>query len=283
MCESNNKSCTKRCHNISKPVAGLLLILFVITLLQLDIMPNFTLINGVKADVPVNYAKVNYAELVDGKITHLPKCSLLNSININQEVVKFTTEEKPVEIDTQNTRRIWNNLSKAYLTEDQIRLLQLAYDIGSDDDQAELLQAILMQETIAGKLNRVADIRQPVGKRSYGVAMIKVSAARDVLRMHPYLGKFKTDEELIAELLTNDRFNLTIASKFLLHLRKQTKTVEHALVAYNLGLKASCEKKNHSKYRYAVKVMRYKNAVVAKFNKVMGNNSTDHIMLSINK
>ncbi|HHJ80579.1 MAG TPA: hypothetical protein ENJ65_02985, partial [Candidatus Tenderia electrophaga] len=87
----------------------------------------------------------------------------------------------------------WNSRTKSWLIDEQLSLLQTAYEVGYEDgglEHAELLQSILLQETIAGQLGRIGHMTAPVGKRSYGVMQVKVSAARDVLRKHKEFGRF---------------------------------------------------------------------------------------------
>ncbi len=167
-------------------------------------------------------------------------------------------------------KTIWNPLAKSWLTEDQVNLLKLAYDIGYQDggeQYASLLQSTLLQESIAGQLGRVGHRTAPVGKRSYGVMQVKVSAASDVLDEHPQLGLSRTDEELIVRLITDDDFNIRVASKFLLYLREKTSSDAEALVAYNLGLRGSKRFEAHADYHYVKRVNRYFESVVIPFNR----------------
>ena len=102
--------------------------------------------------------------------------------------------------NSDGNKTLWNPLAKSWLTEEQVDLLKQAYDIGYQDggeQHALLLQSTLLQESIAGQLGRVGHRAAPVGKRSYGVMQVKVSAASDVLEEHPQLGALRTDEELI--------------------------------------------------------------------------------------
>jgi len=98
------------------------------------------------------------------------------------------------------------------------------------------------------------------------VMQVKVSAANDVLRKYSEFGVFSSDEELIAELIVDDEFNIRLASKHFLHLRARTKTDAHALMAYNIGLRASRRHKNHQAFRYVKKVQHYSERVVNPFN-----------------
>ncbi len=163
----------------------------------------------------------------------------------------------------------WNPLGKAWLTHGQHDLLQLAYEIGyadGGDVHAKLLQAVLMQETIAGHLGRIGHLWAPIGKRSYGVMQVKVSAARDVLRSQPDWGHFSTDDQLIGKLMADDEFNMRVASAFLLYLREKTRSDHSALVAYNIGLRASRRVANPAAFRYVKRVKRYITKVVEPYN-----------------
>ncbi|MFC1747440.1 hypothetical protein ACFL2V_01395 [Pseudomonadota bacterium] len=169
-----------------------------------------------------------------------------------------------------DTSLFWNSLTKTWLTDEQAHLLNLAYKVGMEDggiEQAELLQAILLQETIAGHLGRIGHMTAPVGKRSYGIMQVKVTAARDVLRDHKSFGRFRSDEELIAQLLTDDEFNIRVASKFFLLLSKHAKSVDRSLVAYNIGLRGSRKVASPNEFKYVIKAKRNLDHVVKPFNR----------------
>jgi len=164
---------------------------------------------------------------------------------------------------------LWNPLAKVWLNAEQVLLLKTAFDIGYQDgglQHAKLIQGMLLQETIAGLLGRIGHMTAPVGKRSYGVMQVKVTAATDVLAKHAYLDNFDSESELIANLIIEDEFNIRIASKHFLHLRTRTKTDAHALLAYNIGLRASRRYSNHDSFRYVKKVKRYSRQVAEPFN-----------------
>lgn len=167
-------------------------------------------------------------------------------------------------------KTIWNPLAKSWLTEDQVNLLKLAYDIGDEDggeQHANLLQSTLLQESIAGQLGRVGHRTAPVGKRSYGVMQVKVSAASDVLEEHAHLGLPSNEEELIVRLITDDEFNIRVASKYLLYLRDKTKSDAEALVAYNMGLRGSKRFEVHEEVQYVKNINRYFETIVIPFNR----------------
>jgi hypothetical protein len=128
------------------------------------------------------------------------------------------------------------------LTDKQNLLLKQAYDIAKADGHKnpELVQAVLLQETQAGSLKsfRVAN---PGPEAYFGVMQIKLKAARDVLSQFPSLfSKYglqtRTDDEIKANLILNDRFNLEVASKYLLLLQRQYGFSGRTLLnAYNRG------------------------------------------------
>ncbi len=174
---------------------------------------------------------------------------------------------------TRDNPLFWNPLSKAWLTSEQMSLLKLAYEVGFEDgghEHAELVQAILMQETIAGLLGRMGHMTAPVGKRPYGVMQVKVTASRDVLNEYSEFGQFRADEELIVKLLSDDEFNIRIASKFLLQLSNRVGLTERALVAYNIGLRSSYRIDAPQSFKYVVHTKSRLEDVVRPFNHRFG-------------
>lgn len=112
------------------------------------------------------------------------------------------------------------------------------------------MQSIAWQETRSGRGERgkygiVGDRTtskgkiRPLGEKSYGVCQVRLSSAKDVLRKFPDLGSFKTDEELLVALMTDDRFNIRIATyHFKLQLNMfsmYTDSWRRAVLAYNVG------------------------------------------------
>jgi hypothetical protein len=164
---------------------------------------------------------------------------------------------------------MWNPLGKSWLTPEQLDLLGMAYTIGYKDGgeaHARLVQGVLLQETIAGLLGRLGHLSAPLGKRSYGVMQVKVVAAHDVLRHHPELGKFHTDDQLITRLITDDEFNIRVASAYLKFLRRNKGSDQQALVAYNIGLNAARRVMDAADFKYVQKVERYLSVVVQSYN-----------------
>lgn len=154
------------------------------------------------------------------------------------------------------------------LSSRQTRILAMAYEIAKRDGHKhpQLLQGIVLQETKAGAMASYKVAGQEAGlgpnQRYYGVAQIKLAAAQDVLTRYPGLKQefnfqTQTDEEVIAKLIENDRFNLSVASKYLLILRGYGyDTIGQLALAYNQGPGGA---RNHDsdEHHYSVKVMKH--------------------------
>jgi len=182
--------------------------------------------------------------------------------------------------DNQPGETMWNPLGKGWLTPEQIDLLGMAYSIGYQDGgvaHARLVQAVLLQETIAGLLGRLGHLSAPLGKRSYGVMQVKVVAARDVLRLHPELGKFHTDDQLITRLITDDEFNIRVGSAYLKFLRRHKHSDQQALVAYNIGMNAARRVMDAADFKYVQKVERYMAVLVPRYNNKFPAGETVHL------
>ena len=127
------------------------------------------------------------------------------------------------------------------MSERQSKLLKMAYDIAKEDGHKnpEVLQGIILQETHAGTLKSYK-VANPGPNAYFGIAQLKVAAARDVLGRWPDLYETfgfhtKTDDEIKAYLILNDVFNLTIASRYLKILQDYGFRGAALIRAYNKG------------------------------------------------
>ena len=141
--------------------------------------------------------------------------------------------------------RVGNQAAKvlpANMTAKQHQLLNLAAEVAQENQlrSPELVQAVLLQETHAGGVAsyRVAN----AGPDAYfGAMQIKLSAAKDVLATWPsmfskYSFHTRTDDEIKANLILNDRFNLDVGTKYLIILRQRYGFSGRDLMnAYNRG------------------------------------------------
>lgn len=129
------------------------------------------------------------------------------------------------------------NLSNA-----QFQLLNEAYSIAKADGHKspEIVQGILLQETKAGGMDKYK-VAGNAGDQYYGLMQLKVGAARDVMSRFPtlwskYAFHTRTDDELKANLILNNHFNMEIGSKYLLVLQKDYGFTGRELMnAYNRG------------------------------------------------
>ena len=112
------------------------------------------------------------------------------------------------------------------LTEKQHHLLDFAYSIAKKVGlkSPEIAQGIIFQESKAGGMDSYKVAGQEFGlktnERYYGVGQIKLPATKAVLQKFPYLwDKYdfhtRTDEEIIANLIMNDLFNVEVATLYL--------------------------------------------------------------------
>ena len=147
------------------------------------------------------------------------------------------------------------------LTKKQFEMLNFAYDVAKSDGYKEpkYLQGIIMQESKAGSMNsfRVAGLTNAVGNRYFGIMQLKLAAAWDVMKLYPELWigfDTKTDEELQARLIIDDKFNIRVGSKYLL-LRGINKDPTFAISAYNQGDQGA--KVVDETFHYTVKVKKF--------------------------
>ena len=128
------------------------------------------------------------------------------------------------------------------LTDKQSRLLNMAYTVAKEEGlkHPEIIQSILLQESRAGGL-KVYKVANPGPDAYFGLMQIKLGATRDILRQHPALwAKYdfhtRTDDEVKANLILNEEFNMRIAVKYVKHLQMQYGFSGRQLLnAYNRG------------------------------------------------
>ena len=165
------------------------------------------------------------------------------------------------------------------LTHKQADLLLYAYGIAKSDghDDPSILQGLIWQESRAGGFEgyEVAgdEFGLRFGKRYYGVGQIKVAGAKDVFKR--YAEDFpgwteRTNEEIIAYLIMDDKFNIRVASKYLLHMQhneqtKYVRPINYAITAYNRGL-GNTYGTDFNNWHYTVSVNKYKDGFIKTFN-----------------
>ena len=168
-----------------------------------------------------------------------------------------TSKEKQKAEDPLDTNVDFKISIPKNLSSNQQQLMKIAYNIAKEDGHKnpEIVQAVLLQETRAGAIKKYK-VANPGKDAYFGLMQLKIAAARDVLSKHPDLwNKYdfhtKTDDEIKANLILNDYFNLEIGSKYLLMLKRQYGyTGRKLLNAYNRG--PGGVKKVDDNYHYAV-------------------------------
>lgn len=155
------------------------------------------------------------------------------------------------------------------LSEKQHRILNAAYSIAKAIGlkKPELAQGILIQESKAGGLDSYKVAGQEFGlktnERYYGVGQVKLSAAKAVMIRFPQLWEkhdfhTRTDEELIANLIMNDMFNVEISTRYLKILADDYGYEGDKLVAaYNKGPGGVKSVENPSGLSYVQKVRQH--------------------------
>lgn len=122
-------------------------------------------------------------------------------------------------------------VSYAELNEQQLFLLEIAKKEGQKFGYPKTVRAILMQETIAGKMGRTGD-----DGTSYGVMQIQFKTAKWMIKK----GMFKwkgTDVDLKLNLKYSDSFNIKVGAIYFRYLLDYFKSdVKKAILAYNVGM-----------------------------------------------
>ena len=127
------------------------------------------------------------------------------------------------------------------LTAKQHELLNFAFEVAKSDGIKfpQYLQGILMQESKGCDMKnfRVAGLSNKPGDRYFGCGQIKLVAAKSVMNRYPDMWKYlesRTDEELEARLILDDKFNIRVSSKYALMMGINENPTK-AITAYNLG------------------------------------------------
>jgi hypothetical protein len=91
------------------------------------------------------------------------------------------------------------------------------------------------------------------------------------LKKYPILGSFRTDEEIIAKLITDDHWATRIGSKYYL-MRTEGKSPEQGLVAYNKG-EGGAQGVSAATNAYAQNIVHHVKTVVKSMNHAQHVNS----------
>lgn len=180
---------------------------------------------------------------------------------------------KPVEVEAPSIVEEFKVVIPKHLTEKQFNLLNLAYQIGESVGLKDprMVQGVVLKESEAGNSDKYKVAGQEFGLRTneryYGVGQVKLSTAKHVLGKYPALfSKYgfhtKTDEEIIANLIMNDVFNLEVVSRYLKIISDDyCSNPSCVLASYNLGPAGAKKVGDHGSLGYVQGVFkRMKNA-----------------------
>lgn len=121
-------------------------------------------------------------------------------------------------------------------------LMTYAYQTAIVDghNQPKYLVGVIKVESHAGESDSFRVVKQGVGKlvsTFYGVGQLTIGAAKTVMDRFPDLWNgfnTQTEEELKARLILDDKFNVQVASKYLL-LMGVNKNPDQGITAYQVG------------------------------------------------
>jgi hypothetical protein len=198
------------------------------------------------------------------------------NVKKEQEKVALLQQQKQEEEKIIDFTR-FPNLRIGGFTKAQTKLLATAYELGMEYtyETREVIQAILLQESAAGTVSKIGGLHLPVGLRYYGVMQMKVKAVQDVLSSHSQACQHffqkplvkVSDEEIIAKLLTDDKFSIRMAYAYYDKYRQRSKDVYQAITMYNQGPGGAMMVDNFAEFDYTANVVRHIRYNVRPFNK----------------
>jgi len=158
------------------------------------------------------------------------------------------------------------------LEEEQVKCIQMVYDISNKieiygDTWGETIASIAYQESWCNGSHWrrhgvvVGDINSKGVPRSLGIMQVQVPTAKWVNKKFPYIFKKKygdrmpLDEELIIDLLIDNKFNIEVGSHYFISMLSYRKgNWEKAILSYNRGMGRN--PKDINNYVYMVKKWR---------------------------
>ncbi len=147
------------------------------------------------------------------------------------------------------------------LSVNQKNILTLAYNTAKEDGlrQPEVLAGIIYQESKAGEAAKFRTSKHKKAcDQTVGLGQIKTKTAKSVLKRFPELKqKFGIpDSQVGTALAHNDKFNVAIASKYLVYLSTMYKGDE-LIASYNMGEGGVKKLRNPSKLPYVKSVNKH--------------------------
>lgn len=114
---------------------------------------------------------------------------------------------------------------------EETKLMNTAWKLSLSTEYPEIFQAIMINESVAGRYGRFGDTRfKDWKRRSYGVMQIQFYTAQRMV------GDLYTDQELLRLLTTNDDFNILIGAMYFQKLLDMFNgDWKKAALSYNVG------------------------------------------------
>ena len=133
------------------------------------------------------------------------------------------------------------------LSQKQMSNVKAAKQIAESDGHStpSILPAIILKESNAGE-------RKQNGP-NLGIAQITLQTALAVLSVHPELGNFSSNVVLKHKLLNDDIFNMKVASKYLMLVKRNS--IAGTITAYNLG-PSGAKRVNPLSHPYTISIMK---------------------------
>jgi hypothetical protein len=151
--------------------------------------------------------------------------------------------------------------------------LILAYKVGEEVGHPETIQALMLQETNAGRAGLV-DNNLPPNKRSFGIMQMQPGTAKAVLNQYPelrdqYFPGYRaiTDRSIITLLLTNNEACIRIAAYHYKDLMERARgNWSKAVASYNLGIGGVQRIRDVANFGYVQSVRTKLKSIVRPFN-----------------
>ncbi len=127
---------------------------------------------------------------------------------------------------------VYNRFNNNIMNKDEMK--KFAYQIGSEYNISETINAIIFLETNFGKRGRIGD-----NGIALGITQIQIPTARFILRKIMNINCYFSDNELKMLLTKNDKLCIIMTKHYLLYLKKKFKNKKlnwsHSLLSYNVG------------------------------------------------
>lgn len=151
------------------------------------------------------------------------------------------------------------NAQTCSVTDQSLAAYALQVAVADGHKHPKLLVGVIKVESSAGEASqKYRVVKQGSGKQAstfYGAGQLTIAAAKEVMRRFPDLWSdfgTQTDDELKARLILDDKFNVRVASKYLL-IMGVNRNADKGVAAYNVGL-GGVEQIDYRSHEYTLRV-----------------------------